>query len=113
MRTLSDTRPVTITTFSPAARSKCMPRPSWMSKRLSSTGEPSVLAEVDAAVGEDAVHVEPDEADALRERLVDHSAARVPEVHGAEHERHRARASGTMFGPVARRVIRIGVRLEE
>ena len=104
-RTLSETRPVTITTLIPACAQEADAEAVLDVVALELHRLAAGVAEVDAAVGEHAIDVEADEADPLRERRGRSLAPRVPEVHRAEHqivelvERDHVR-------PIARRVRR-------
>ena len=131
--TLSDTRPVTMATFDAglAQQRHAEPVLDVVALELEGNDAVSVLPrpEIHATIGENAVHVEADDADATRQLRIDHrrgEANRWQGVSGAAgHERIRPQMSTARsheggqgverqhVRAVARGVVGIGVRLEE
>ena len=69
----SECRPLTQTTGMPAARMSTWPSPSWMSNRFSSTALAVDRPDEDAVVGQHAVDVQADQADASGEGRLNHA----------------------------------------
>ena len=97
-RTLSETRPVTIATGM-SHQAQHRDAETVLDLVALELEPPAVdVAEVDAAVGHDAVDVERDELDGLRERRVDHRDTRS-QMSMARSTSSSSWSSGIMFGP--------------